>query len=160
MAFIPSPTNVVFLGLGVIIGYLLGIRKHNQLKSDVENLNDILLEKENEIDRLEQHVERLLDAEQTTTKEESVQNSADDLTLIDGIGPKIFDLLQQHKISTFEALAQTSAQDLERILAKGGSSFQMHRPDTWPTQAKIAWKAGLDDLKEWIKIQKSFPSNN
>jgi predicted flap endonuclease-1-like 5' DNA nuclease len=86
--------------------------------------------------------------------EAAAQPKPDDLTLIEGIGPKIAELLEQNGIATFAALAETSVDDLDTILRSGGSRFQTADPGTWPRQARLAanrdWPR-LDLLKAQLK---------
>ncbi len=62
----------------------------------------------------------------------------DNLELVEGIGPKISELLFAAGISTFAKLAATSAEAIQEILAKAGSKFAMAKPGTWPQQANLA----------------------
>ena len=60
---------------------------------------------------------------------------ADDLQAIEGIGPKIANLLHNADIRTFERLSETSLGELTRILEAGGSRFGLADPLTWAEQA-------------------------
>jgi predicted flap endonuclease-1-like 5' DNA nuclease len=75
----------------------------------------------------------------------------DDLTIIEGIGEKIAELLNQNGITTFAQLAGTSEEQLRAILGEAGPSFRMADPTTWPRQAQLAadrdWE-GLQQLKQ------------
>ena len=75
----------------------------------------------------------------------------DDLTIIEGIGEKIAELLNRSGILTFAGLAAASDEQLRGILREGGPSFQMADPTTWPRQAQLAadrdWE-GLQQLKQ------------
>ena len=62
----------------------------------------------------------------------------DDLTLIEGIGPKIAELLNKDGITTFAALAQAKPAAIKTILDAAGKRYQMHDPATWPNQAALA----------------------
>jgi predicted flap endonuclease-1-like 5' DNA nuclease len=73
----------------------------------------------------------------------------DDLTKIEGIGPKIASLLKADGIETFEKLSKSTEKTLKAILDKAGSRFQMHNPSTWAAQAKIAAKGDWKALKKW-----------
>ena len=73
----------------------------------------------------------------------------DDLTKVEGIGPKIASLLKADGIETFENLSKSSEKTLKGILNKAGSRFQMHNPSTWAAQAKIAAKGDWKALKKW-----------
>ena len=74
---------------------------------------------------------------------------ADDLTRIEGIGPKIAELLQQAGIASFAALAKAEVERLRGILSDGGSRFAAHDPATWPQQAALAAAGKFDELKKW-----------
>jgi predicted flap endonuclease-1-like 5' DNA nuclease len=69
-----------------------------------------------------------------------------DLTKIEGIGPKIAQLLQQAGIATFEGLAKAKKAELKKILDAAGTRYQMHDPTTWPQQAKLAANGDWDKL--------------
>lgn len=75
----------------------------------------------------------------------------DDLKRIEGIGPKVENLLKQQGITTFQTLSQTEVGRLKEILQAAGPKYRMHRPDTWPEQAGLAlagnWEQ-LDTLQE------------
>lgn len=77
-----------------------------------------------------------------------------DLKFIEGIGPKIEELLHAAGISTWAQLAAASAESIKAILEAAGSKFAMHDPTTWPKQAQLAadgqWaelEAYMDQLK-------------
>ncbi len=71
----------------------------------------------------------------------------DDLTVIEGIGPKIQMLLNQYNISTYRHLAEVDVKHLKEILANAGSQLAMHDPGTWPSQANLAANDQWDTLK-------------
>ncbi|MFN4081582.1 MAG: hypothetical protein ACK4NS_11835 [Saprospiraceae bacterium] len=78
----------------------------------------------------------------------------DDLKKIEGIGPKISELLNQYGIYTFEQLAKTEVRRLKEILSAAGPQLAMHDPGTWPSQANLAangeWK-NLEFFQEMLK---------
>lgn len=74
---------------------------------------------------------------------------ADDLTKIEGIGPKIAELLHADGIITFSDLASASVEKIQGILTNAGSRFASHNPGTWPAQADMAAKGEWDALKAW-----------
>ncbi|WP_428663817.1 hypothetical protein [Runella sp.] len=76
-------------------------------------------------------------------------NGPDDLEIIEGIGPKIEELLNKEGISTFAQLAATSAEAIKAILHAAGPRFQVHDPGTWPQQAALARDGKWDELKQW-----------
>ena len=69
------------------------------------------------------------------------------LTLIEGIGPKIQELLNKAGIITFDQLAKSKPADLKKTLTDAGTRFQMHDPSTWAAQAKLAAAGKMDELK-------------
>jgi len=75
----------------------------------------------------------------------------DDLTLLEGIGPKIANLLVVAGLKSYGDVANASIDDMKSILSKGGSNYIGHDPTTWPQQAKLAadgkW-AELNKLKD------------
>ncbi len=73
---------------------------------------------------------------------------ADDLTKIEGIGPKIAELLKAAGIVTFKDLSAAKAANVKSILDAAGKRFQMHDPSTWADQSKLAANG------EWEKLAK------
>jgi hypothetical protein len=77
----------------------------------------------------------------------------DDLTRIEGIGPKISSLLRAAGIVTFAQLAATNVSRLKQIIAEAGLSA-LADPTTWPEQAGLAaagqWDA-LETLQDELK---------
>lgn len=69
----------------------------------------------------------------------------DDLTLIEGIGPKIAEILSEEGINTFLELANSDVDTLEHILDEARLSFA--DPSTWPEQARLA------NLQEWQALE-------
>jgi len=74
---------------------------------------------------------------------------ADDLAVIEGIGPKIADLFNQAGIVKFSDLAKADIDHLKNILSEAGSNYAMHDPTTWPQQAALAAEGKWDELKAW-----------
>ncbi len=76
----------------------------------------------------------------------------DNLQIIEGVGPKIEELLKSKGVDTWETLASKSEAELEELLKAGGDAFRMHHPGTWPKQAQLAsdgnWEALIAYQKE------------
>ena len=68
----------------------------------------------------------------------------DDLTKVEGIGPKIKGLLNDDHIWSFRQLSESAVSRLQKILDDAGPRYRIHNPGTWPDQAKLAadgkWK--------------------
>ena len=78
----------------------------------------------------------------------STKITSDDLTKIEGVGPKIAEKLVEAKLATFKALAKASAEDLNKVLENAGKRFAMHDPSTWAQQAALAADEKWDELKK------------
>jgi predicted flap endonuclease-1-like 5' DNA nuclease len=74
--------------------------------------------------------------------------AADDLKKIEGVGPKIADLLKADGIQTFADLAKAKQPKLQAILEAAGPRYKMHNPTTWPEQAKLAANGKWDELNK------------
>ena len=70
----------------------------------------------------------------------------DDLTVIEGIGPKIASVLGEAGIHTFKQLAATATDKLQEILH--AASLAMADPGTWAEQAALAAEGKQDELKK------------
>lgn len=62
----------------------------------------------------------------------------DDLKMIEGVGPKIEELLHNAGITTWAALADAPTEQVQAILDEAGPSYRMHQPTTWAKQARLA----------------------
>lgn len=91
-------------------------------------------------------VEEKAETENVETKVEAEES--DDLTKIEGIGPKISEILQKADITTFAKLADTESEKIGEILAEAGSRYKSHDPTTWPEQAKLAAEGKWDELNK------------
>ena len=86
----------------------------------------------------------------TPTEPAPAPVDVEDLTKIEGIGPKIAEHLNASGITTFAQLAAVSPEDLKGILVAGG--FNSQDPGTWPDQAQLAATGEWDKLSEWQDI--------
>ncbi len=76
-------------------------------------------------------------------------DQADDLKIIEGIGPKIEGLLKGAGIHTWQELAEADADLLRSILHAAGESYRIHDPTTWPAQARLAANGSWELLREY-----------
>jgi predicted flap endonuclease-1-like 5' DNA nuclease len=111
--------------------------ENDELRADSATVRD-------EVDSLRSE---LAASEDRTLKLAMRQEPHDDLTIIEGIGPKIADLLEAHDIRTFAVLAETSAASLRAVLNEGGPGFRLADPSTWPRQARLAAN------RDWERLQ-------
>ncbi len=73
----------------------------------------------------------------------------DDLKIVEGIGPKIEELLNAKGIFTFVQLASTEAEAVKAILDAAGPAFLGKDPGTWAQQAQMAADGKMDELTAW-----------
>jgi predicted flap endonuclease-1-like 5' DNA nuclease len=71
----------------------------------------------------------------------------DDFKIIEGIGPKIEELIYKEGIHTYEQLSNTNPIRLSNLLKSAGPRFQLHNPSSWPQQAKLAHEEKWDELQ-------------
>lgn len=71
---------------------------------------------------------------------------SDDLAKIEGIGPKIAQVLRDAGINSFLELSATPESTLKLILEKAGPRFVLADPATWAEQAELAAADRWDDL--------------
>lgn len=72
----------------------------------------------------------------------------DDLTKIEGIGPKIAELLNNGGITTFAELADAQDETVQQVLVEAGPRFNVHDATTWNEQAALARDGKWDELNE------------
>jgi predicted flap endonuclease-1-like 5' DNA nuclease len=72
---------------------------------------------------------------------------ADDLTIIEGIGPKTDELFRSHGVTGFAQLAQLATADMLAILDQGGPHFKFANPVSWAQQASLAAENRWAELK-------------
>ena len=82
--------------------------------------------------------------EQTAEAPVDLEIHPDDLTIIEGIGPKIKQILADAGITRFDQLAQSRVDDLEQIMRD--AKLRIANPKTWPSQARLA------AVGEWDKL--------
>lgn len=79
---------------------------------------------------------------------EAVPKTADDLKRVEGIGPKLEEILNSHDILTFSQLAATKTEDLQAILDKAGEAYRIHNPGTWPEQALLLAEGRIEEFEK------------
>ena len=70
----------------------------------------------------------------------------DNLTKVEGIGPKIAETLNFNGIVTFADLAAAKPEEITEFIKDVRGN---HVPDTWPKQAQLASEGKWDELREW-----------
>ena len=85
-------------------------------------------------------------APKATAKPKASKKKGDDLTVIEGIGPKVAKTLADAGIATFIQLAAAKPAELQEILKDAG--LRMMDATSWPKQAKLAADGDMDGLKK------------
>ncbi len=75
--------------------------------------------------------------------------SSDDLTKIEGIGPKGAEALINAGVDSYEKLAKAKPENIKEILTEASSRMAHLDPTSWPKQAKMAADGEWEALKEW-----------
>jgi large subunit ribosomal protein L21 len=89
-----------------------------------------------------------LGAKKAAPKAEKAAKKADDLKIIEGVGPKAAEALVEAGITTFSKLAKTSADAVKAILEASESKLSHLDPSTWAQQAQLAADGKMDELKK------------
>lgn len=76
----------------------------------------------------------------------------DNLQIVEGIGPKIEQLLKNAGYTTWAALAAGKYDDLKKVLTDAGPRYRIHDPKSWPDQAKLAAEGKWDELIHYQKF--------
>ncbi len=123
----------------------VNVKKPKKTKKKAEKVDETPVEtKEETKDTVEE--EKTEEKQEDATQEKT--GEADDLTKIEGIGPKIAELLKAENINSFADLANTETDKIKEILAAAGGRYKSHDPSTWPQQAKLAAEGNWEELKK------------
>lgn len=114
-----------------------------QLERTVQDRDRTIVERDAQIQRLTD--DPAIDVAAAKAAGFVALKSADDLEIVEGIGPKIAELLRQAGITQFIQLARMPVTQIQMILDRGGAHFKLANPATWPEQADLAahnrWRA-------------------
>jgi len=75
-----------------------------------------------------------------------------DLKIIEGIGPKLEEVLKKGGYANWAAIAKASPEELSETLEKADPKYRIHNPETWPRQAELAAEGKWDELVEYQKF--------
>ena len=76
----------------------------------------------------------------------------DDHEIVEGIGPKIAQLLYDDGVNTWEHLSKMKPAAIQAILDKAGPRYALAVPESWPEQAALAAQGRWADLKKFQDI--------
>lgn len=72
------------------------------------------------------------------------EKSADDLTVLEGVGPKVAKILTEAGYMSFADLAQADSAEVDKVL--DSNHLQMLDSEGWIEQAKLAAKGDMESL--------------
>ena len=114
--------------------------EEEKLKAEQEKVEQEQAEKESQSENNAETTE-----EATPSDLEEATANKDDLTKIEGIGPKIAEVLEKNGITTFAQLADAKDEDIQEMIKEVPGN---HKADTWNEQAALARDGKWDELKE------------
>lgn len=117
-----------------------------QLQAELQEARGALEEEQTERRRLEAEVEAMAAAEPPSGEEEAVPAEPSDLKRVEGIGPKIEEILNNAGIYTFRQLADTDLAQLQSLLEGAGERYRLADPGSWSRQARLAAEDKWDEL--------------
>lgn len=82
---------------------------------------------------------------------EVAEKGQDNLEIIEGIGPKIAEILKSAGITTFGQLSEMDSVKIKEILV--ASNLRVNDPTTWPEQARLA---DIGDMQALNKYQEQL----
>ncbi len=80
---------------------------------------------------------------------EAKKVTPEDLTKIEGVGPKTAEALQANGIVTYADLAKATPDNIKALLVAASPRLAHLEPESWPKQAQMAADGKWDELKEW-----------
>lgn len=127
--------------------------KQTQLEAEIEAKNDQLHKVKDSLMMAESERNALREqlaggGKPLTITFAGTKYKTNDLKIVEGIGPKIAELLNKAGIDTWKKLSVTTPEKIKEILEAAGPQFNIHDPSTWPAQAGLADNGNWDALKK------------
>lgn len=94
-------------------------------------------------------------AKEEAPKKQKQQEEPDDLTKVEGIGPKAAEALINAGLDSYAKLAKSSADEIKEILTEASSRMAHLDPGSWPKQAGMAAEGKWDELNDWQEKAKA-----
>lgn len=79
----------------------------------------------------------------------TVAQKRDNLELIEGVGPKVRQVLNDAHVFTFAQVAAMTPAALKAILLRAGDQFRVLQTESWPIQAALARDGKSRELEEY-----------
>ncbi len=125
-----------------------------EVPGDVDNHDYVarVSELEKQLDKYQKGSELNVEQAKAVGFSVTYKEGRNDFTVIEGVGPKINDLIHDDGIHTFSELALTDVAHIQKILDKAGPAFTLAKPDTWPAQSNFAAGNQWEALKAWQDV--------
>jgi predicted flap endonuclease-1-like 5' DNA nuclease len=94
------------------------------------------------------HSQRGAAKPKAVTPASSAPTKVDDLTQLNGIGPRMSSILSDAGVTSYDGLQHTSGDELRRVVSAAGV-LPPSSLDTWPTQASYAAKGDWNGLTDY-----------
>ncbi|MFZ9003141.1 MAG: 30S ribosomal protein S2 [Robiginitalea sp.] len=117
--------------------------------SEAESVEEAVEEEAVTVEATREEAPEKEEAREEKAEKKADQAKADDLTKIEGIGPKAAEALVNAGLNTYEALAGGDPEKIKELLTEASSRLAHLDPTSWPKQAKMAAEGLWDDLSEW-----------
>ena len=163
----PVLVGAICTSLGYLLGKLLNGNNHDDCNDRITILENNIIECQKAKARLDTKVKSLKLSDTNGASSFASQSvripfdgatakvvfgktiKENDLTIVEGVGPKIQELFHNHFIKTWKALSECPVDKCQQVLNSGGEHFAIHNPRTWPEQAKMAYEGQWDALLKW-----------
>jgi len=129
----------------------------SELENELSSFREEKVELEEKTRDLAQALEEVKSVDRQRNIEQEIASQAVktgpriyNLKIIEGIGPKIEQILKEEGIDSFVKLSHADPDEIRTMLIRnGGSAFRVHDPRSWPEQAKLAADEEWTELKEY-----------
>ncbi|SOE22436.1 cell division initiation protein [Spirosomataceae bacterium TFI 002] len=115
-----------------------------ELVKEIEEVKEV----EIEVEEQEEEIVSVASSANSMTLADEEITASDDLEIIEGIGPKIAELLSSNGVRTYRELATSPVYKIKDILNTAGPHYAMHDPTTWVQQALLAEEGKFDELEQ------------
>ena len=115
-----------------------------KLEAELQSCSASSLAMQAKVDEMRAEMERL----RNEINLAAIPEPADPLHKVEGIGPKIAELLNGGGIFSFRQLASSPVSRLQAILDAAGEQYRIHDPGTWPEQARLLAEGKLEAFED------------
>ena len=92
--------------------------------------------------------------------QQHTSGTSDDLKVIEGIGPRIEEILNSKGINTFQQLSNSDTDVLKSYIVEEDSRFSKNETESWPHQAAMADKGQWEELNIYQEFMHSETTVN